>query len=445
MTVALTIAGSDPSSGAGIQADLKTFAMLGVYGTSAITTVTAQNTRRITRITALAPSTVRAQIDAVLGDMKVGAVKIGMVYSREIVNVVARTLEDVRIPIVLDPVFRAGTGAFLLRDDAYRPFVKKLIPLATVITPNRMEAERLAGMRIRDLRDARNAVRRIAELGAEGVVVKGGHMSGRQSTDILYHKGLFFKFAESRLAVSRMHGAGGIFSAALAAGLAKDRNVVDATELANSFTRKAIMKAGKIGRGLPVPLHGPIHPKNRLPASLQDAVEALQAVHNLGMIIPESQSNFVVAKLGARSVRDVAGVRGRIVKLDGEARQADAVDFGASKHVASAVLAMMAHDKTIRSAMNIRYSDKLVRVCRELGLRVSSYDRRSEPKNIKEKEGASVRWGIEQAVKKAGGTPDVVYHLGDWGKEPMILVFGRDPQEVAGRVLAILGRHLEQR
>ncbi|MFQ5921111.1 MAG: bifunctional hydroxymethylpyrimidine kinase/phosphomethylpyrimidine kinase [Nitrososphaerales archaeon] len=448
---ALTIAGSDPSSGAGIQADLKTFSLLGVYGTSVITAVTAQNTKGITRITPLEPAAVRAQISAVLNDITVGAIKVGMVHSNEIIGTVAGTLRGVKVPVILDPVFRAGTGAPLLRNDAYRTFVKRLVPLATVITPNIPEAERLAGMRIRNVDDATAAARRIAELGADTVIVKGGHMRGAYSIDILYRGKGFVELREEKIRTGTLHGAGSIFSAAIAAEMAKGRNVVDAARIANQFTRRAIMNARKVGKGLRIPSLDRRPPASRLLATLQYAVEKLQAIENMGMLVPESQSNLVFAKPDARSVEDIAAVSGRMVKLnDGRVATADGVDLGASRHVASAVLAMMQHDKTIRSAMNIKYSERIVKTCREIGLKVSSYDRRSEPQHIKEKEGASVRWGIDQAIAAtgAGGNdskmPDVVYHLGDWGKEPMILVFGREPLEVARRIVSILHKYAGQ-
>lgn len=442
MAKALTIAGSDTSSGAGIQQDLRTFSLRGVYGTSVITAVTAQNTRKVLKIVALQPAVVRAQIRAVMNDMSPDAIKVGMVYSWGVVNAVACMLKDARVPIVLDPVFRASTGARLLRDDAYGSFVKRLVPLATVLTPNRTEAEKLAGTKIRNVGDAKTAARRILELGADSVLVKGGHLRGREAVDILYDGEGFVELGGGRIGAGTLHGAGSIFSAVLAAEMAKQRNPADAARTANQITRSAIANAEKIGRGLKIPSLVQKPTRNKLLASLQGAVERLEsAINNPGMIIPESQSNIVFAKPNAGSPADVAAVRGRIVKLDGSVKAAGLVAFGASRHVASAVLAMMEHDQTIRSAMNIKYSERIIRICsEELGLRLSSYDRRSEPPHLKEKEGMSVRWGIGQAVSNLGGNnlPDVVYHLGDWGKEPMILVFGREPAEVAARILAIL-------
>ena len=441
MAKALTIAGSDTSSGAGIQADLRTFSALGVYGTSVITALTAQNTRAVMKVDEVKPAVVKAQISAVLSDIKIDAIKVGMVYSKGIVDTVANALKNMKMPVILDPIFRASTGAALLRHDAYSSFVKKLIPLASVITPNLIEAEKLASMKIRNIDDAKTAAREITELGAEGVIIKGGHMQGRFAVDILYHNKKFVEFKGERIEIRGLHGAGCMFSAALAAEMAIGRNVIDATKVANDFVRRAIMNAQKIGSGLSVPILGQRLPANKLLAELQQAVDRLETVDGLGMIIPESQSNIVFAKPDAKSINDIAGVRGRIVKLNGNAKATSSVDFGASKHVASAILAMMSYDRSIRSAMNIKYDELIVDTCKQLALKISSYDRKSEPDDIKEKEGMSVKWGIEQGIAKISGVPDIVYHLGDWGKEPMILVFGKEPIEVVRKIVAILNNY----
>jgi len=441
MAKVLTIAGSDTSSGAGIQADLKTFSKLGVYGTSVITVITAQNTRTVMKIDEVKPATVRAQINAVLNDISIDAIKVGMVYSKEIINAVASVLKNVKVPIILDPIFKASTGAVLLRSNAYSYFTKRLIPLASVITPNVVEAEKLAGMRIKSIVQAKTAAQKIAKLGAKSVIIKGGHMQDKYAIDILYHNKKFVEFKGERIDTKGLHGAGCMFSAALAAEMAKGMNVIDATKAANDFVRSAIMNAQKIGKGLSVPTLEQKHHANKLLADLQKAVDELETIDGLGMIIPESQSNIVFAKPDAQSINDIAGVRGRIVKLNGNVKAASSVDFGASKHVASAILAMMQHDRSIRSAMNIKHNERIVAICEELGLKVSSYDRRNEPQDIKTKEGMSVKWGIEQAIAKINAVPDIIYHLGDWGKEPMILVFGKEPMEVARKIVAILDRY----
>jgi hydroxymethylpyrimidine/phosphomethylpyrimidine kinase len=441
MAKALTIAGSDTSSGAGIQADLRIFSTLHVYGTSVITAVTAQNTRGIDRIRAIEPSMVKAQISAILNDIDLDATKIGMVYNKEIIHAVASMLKDRSIPLILDPIFKAGTGAVLLRNDAYESFVKKLVPMSDVITPNLMEAERLANMKIHNADEARIAAKKISALGAKNVIIKGGHMQGRYSTDILYYNKKFFEFTNERVRNEELHGAGCAFSAALTAEIAKGKDIVGATKGANEFVNTAIVNALKIGKGIKVCSFVPTIPTNNLLLALHKAICIIEDTDGFGALIPESQSNIVYAKANAKSLDDIAAVNGRIVKIGKKVKAASSVGFGASKHVASAVLAIMHYDKTIRSAINIKYDENIITICKSLALKVSNYDRVNEPEEIKSKEGMSVKWGIEQAVSKVNAVPDVIYHLGDWGKEPTVLVFGKNPYQVCIKVISILGKY----
>jgi hydroxymethylpyrimidine/phosphomethylpyrimidine kinase len=441
MAKALTIAGSDSSSGAGIQADLKVFSLMHVYGTSVITALTAQNTKRVSRVMPVEPAMIKSQINSVIFDIKIDAIKIGMVYSKDIINAIASALKNVSIPIILDPIFKAGTGAILLRNDAYASFVKKLVPMAYIITPNRMEAEKLANMKINGVADAKNAAEKIANLGARNVIIKGGHLEGKYAIDILYHNKRFFEYANERVKSKGFHGAGCAFSAALTAEIAKGKYVIDATKRANEFINNAISNELKIGKGMSVLNFEQLPSSNALLATLQKAVYIVEDTDNFGLLIPESQTNIVYAKEKAQSTDDVAGVYGRIVKIGNRAKASGNVGFGASKHVASAVLAIIHHDKSVRSAANIKYDERIIEICRSMGWKVSSYDRRCESEEMKSKEGKTVKWGIEQAIAKINALPDVIYHTGDWGKEPMVLVFGKDPYEVCNKVISILNQY----
>ena len=163
---------------------------------------------------------------------------------------------------------------------------------------------------------------------------------------------------------------------------------------------------------------------------MRKAVKRLESIRSFSRLIPESQSNLVMALSGAEGVEDVAGIPGRIVKIYDEVRASDHPWFGASHHVARAILTAMKHDPRIRSAMNLRYGRELVETARKLGWSISFYDRREEPEEIKRMEGMTIPWGVETAIKRLGKVPDIIYHEGDWGKEPMLLILGRDPLEV---------------
>lgn len=259
MKRALTIAGSDSGGGAGIQADLKVFGALGVYGASAITAVTAQNTLGVTRIQEIDPDVVAAQIEAVLADIGADAAKTGMLASAAIVEAVAATLVRRPVPhLVVDPVMIAKSGAALLRDDAVATLAARLLPLAEVVTPNLPEAARLIGAggsgrsledRAPDDRTLEDQARRIAALGPRVVVIKGGHASGPESVDLFFDGERFERLRGPRIATRATHGTGCTFSAALAAGLALGQTPFDAAVAARRYLEAALRSAPRLGGG----------------------------------------------------------------------------------------------------------------------------------------------------------------------------------------------------
>ncbi|MBC7237450.1 MAG: bifunctional hydroxymethylpyrimidine kinase/phosphomethylpyrimidine kinase [Chloroflexi bacterium] len=256
---ALTIAGSDSGGGAGIQADLKTFSALGCYGMSVITALTAQNTVAVKSIHPVPPEFIAEQIDAVLVDIGVDAIKIGMLHSREVIRVVAARLLHHRAgPIVLDPVMVAKSGDRLLQEEAVEALRSTLIPLATVITPNLPEASVLLARPISDRQSMQEACVSLAELGPRAVLLKGGHLSGASCIDILYDRqtGTFTFLQEERVETNNTHGTGCTLSSAIAAYLARGYEIQEAVTQAKRYITAAI-KAGaayQLGRG-----HGPVH------------------------------------------------------------------------------------------------------------------------------------------------------------------------------------------
>jgi hydroxymethylpyrimidine/phosphomethylpyrimidine kinase len=253
-SVALTIAGSDSGGGAGIQADLKTFAALGVYGLSVITAVTAQNTIGVRAVQDIEPSMVGAQIDAVAEDFSIGALKTGMLSNAQIIAAVAARIRHHGLPnLVVDPVMLAKSGDRLLRDDAVQALRDLLIPLAEVVTPNLPEAEVIGGSSIRSLGDRVSAGREILGLGARAVVVKGGHGGDDPVIDLLVTTGGVQQFQARRISTTSTHGTGCTFSAAIAAGLARGLGLADAVREAREYVSLALERAQHLGHG-----HGPL-------------------------------------------------------------------------------------------------------------------------------------------------------------------------------------------
>jgi len=436
----LTIAGSDSGGGAGIQADLKTIAALGGYGMSVITALTAQNTLGVIGIQEAPADFVAMQFDAVASDIGVDAAKTGMLSSAAILRVVAAKVRQYGIEkLVVDPVMIAKGGARLIRDDAREALIRELIPLAFVVTPNIPEAEVLSGMTIPGVDDMQTAAILIHKLGARNVVVKGGHLEGK-ATDILYDGRRFYDFTTERVETQDTHGTGCTFSAAIAAELAAGKSVHDAVGAAKEYIQEVIRHAYRIGEG-----HGPTNhfaPLFQEVSRCRCLAELKAALQHLldklcGCIIPEVQSNLGYALPDARFIDDVAAVPSRIVQMGDRAGMLCEPAFGASRHIAKMILAAMRHDPEIRSAMNIRYSEDIVRLCVTQGFRVDHFTHVDVPPGIGEHDESFLKQEIDEMLSWGGQAPDVIFDRGSMGKEPMICVLGRNPQDVIGKVLKI--------
>ena len=439
--VAITIAGSDSGGGAGIQADLKTFAALGVHGTTAITSITAQNTYSVTAVEDLKPEMIREQIKVVAEDLGIDAGKTGMLHTEEIIKTVSSEVSKYEFPLVVDPVMIAKSGAPLLKHEAMDALKNYLLPKATVITPNRFEAEKLADMKIKSLKDAEVAARKISKMGPKAVVIKGGHLERKDTIDLLYYKGKFKIFSAPRLDVKTTHGTGCSFSAAIAAELAKKMEITAAVENAKKVVTLGIKFGLRIGRG-----YGPVNPLAHLYRessrysvlmSLEKAKALVEATTEVAMLVPEVGMNIAMAIPYAESFDDVAAIEGRIVKTSEGARAVGNPKFGCSSHLAGYILEIVKHDESKVAAINLKFSDDILKILEKGRMAISFYDRKKEPEEIKRFEGATVPWGVRKAIEKVGKVPDVIYHRGDVGKEPMIVIFGEQACDLAKLIVQL--------
>jgi hydroxymethylpyrimidine/phosphomethylpyrimidine kinase len=441
--VALTIAGSDSGGGAGIAADLKTFAASGVHGTLAVTSVTAQNTTAVTGIYDLPPEAVRRQILAVHEDMGVDAAKTGMLSNAQTVGAVAETVSRLGFPLVVDPVMVAKSGASLLSEDAVDVMIRELIPRATVVTPNAPEAERITGIEVRDASGARAAAEYMVEqLGAEAAVVKGGHLPGPESVDVLYHAGRHSELRSPRIESRTTHGTGCSFSAAITAGLARGMGVAESLGFAKRLVTDAIRYGLELGAG-----HGPVNPSSwvDVPAerfrALQDLRLALRVlIENefyVSRLVPESSMNVAVALPApyASGAGDVAAVVGGIGRFGSRLVVRGDVDFGASDQLASAVLAVSERFPRVRACAVVASNDDVISALGALGLRASSFERRGGFPS-----GRDLGSGVSEALRSraAGGAPpDAILDPGGPGMEPLVIVLGRSAVEAASRAVAL--------
>jgi len=433
---ALTIAGSDSGGGAGIQADIKTFAALGVHGLCVITAVTAQNTEGVEATFELPPEFVTQQLDTLMKDFEVKFAKIGMLGNAEIIKAVEAGVKKYKLHVVVDPVMVSASGSSLIRDDAMIA-LKKLLSIAELITPNIYEAEKLSGIKIKSKSDMKTAARNIAKLGPKAVLVKGGHLKTKVVTDIFYSHGKFEEFSGTRITTELTHGTGCSLSSAITAELAKGADMRNAISNARIFLEQAIHGRLKVGKG--------VMPVNQMSMLLQEAARgrALEEVWKASQLLtsdpkfvkllPEVGSNIAMALPDAKQPSDVVGLSGRIVRSSGKAVVTGFPTLGGSKHMANIVLTAMKKNPSIRSAMNIKYSPKILQACKELGLTISTFDRRMEPKGVK-----TMEWGATQAIKRIGKVPDVIFDKGDVGKEAMIRLLGTSPCELAELVIRVM-------
>ena len=426
----LSIGGSDPSSGAGIQSDVKTFESLNAHGLTVITAITGQNTSSFGMIEPVSQKILKNQLDSVMSDFKISGIKIGMVYNSEIIKTIYRELKNEKIPIVLDPIIKSTTGGLLIEKTAINDFKKFLIPLATVITPNKFEAEYLSEIKINSKISLQKAAQKILDMGAKKIVITGLETKkGRISDFILEEKNKYTISSKKILKIN--HGSGCNYSSSLLFSLANGTSLKEAVKFSKQFTYDSIKNAKSVGYGIDITQ---IKNKDTIRIELTQAINKFTEIKNIYKYIPECQTNFVFSKKNPKSIKDILGVSGRIVKTGNTVTVAGDLLYGGSKHVATALIIMNKKYPEICSAINLKYNKETISKLRKVGLTVSSYDRNTEPKDVKNREGSSIGWGIKYAIKNSEKPPDIIYHKGDFGKEPMIIIFAKTPTLIIKKI-----------
>jgi len=426
--VILSIAGSDSGGGAGIEADIKTIASLGLHPACAITSVTAQNTLGVRSAYDLPCNVIIEQVDAVCEDMDITWAKSGMLSSSEITSTVAEMVKKHNLKIVVDPVMAAEAGGDLLRKEAVQTLRDELLPVAEVVTPNINEANTLAEMQIETVEDAKLAAKLISKTGVKFVIVTGGHLD---ASDIIYDscndryftiKGTFVK--------GGTHGSGCTYSSSLASYLAKGYSIEEAAKMAKDFVVEGIKGSVPVGKGV-----GPVNQLAWLLTNVEQCttinnvrkgVQILKEANSFAKLIPEVGCNIAMALPGAQSPADVVAVTGRIVKLKDSTHVVGDIEFDASSHVARIILSAMKFDPAYRAAMNIKYSETILDICRDMRLTISSFSRENEPSDTH-----TMDWGTSFAIETFKSVPDIIYDKGGVGKEAMIRIMGQNAVDVA--------------
>ena len=425
----LSIGGSDPSSGAGIQSDIKTFSNHDAYGFTIVTTITSQNTKNVTSIEPVSTKSLKAQLDSILSDFHIDAIKIGMVYDSQIIKIIHSKLRNINVPIVVDPIIKSTTGTILLKKIALNHYKKMIIPMADIITPNKYEAKVLSG-----ISNVNKSAKKIQSMGAKCVIITGATSSNGKISDFILEENMNYVISGKKIPIKN-HGSGCNYSASIAVSLANGNTIRDAVKIAKDYVYQSIKHSKKIGKGVNI-THKNISNGMK---ELSDSINHFKQIKNIHKMIPECQTNFVFAKKNPRSIMDVLGVSGRLVKSGKEVVTAGEIVYGGSQHVGTAVIQVCKKFPEIRSGLNIKYDPKIISKAKKSKLTVLSYDRSKESKKSKRRENSSISWGISSCLNAK--SPDVIYHKGDVGKEPMILIFGKNPDEIIQKVSKLTSLH----
>ena len=442
---ALSIAGSDSSGGAGIQADLKAFSFLDVHGATVITCVTAQNTKNVRSIFKIPVEMIEQQIDMLYEDFSIASVKTGMLYDEEIIQCVSQKISQYKMKPVVDPVMVATSGDALSTPVFVHSLKKDLLPKTYLLTANIPEAEKILGIKIETCEEMEKSCKKLYDLGPKHILVKGGHLHSDDATDVYFDGKHTHMFSLPRIPKEKIHGTGCALSALITGFLALEDQPLEAVRKAKFLLWNMIHESCQIGRGAEILEHSPRVTTDSIPLFptydhfcvwLEVKTAVSQLISFLPTdFIPEVGLNIGYALPYATQKNEVCALDGRLVKTSTNPACCNRIGFGVSKHIASVVLAVMSFDPTFRCAVNLRYSKETVDRCTKIGFEIGMFDRANEPSTAT----STMEWGTKTVISSLRLIPDVIYDTGGIGKEPMIRVLGKTPHDVLRKVQKILG------
>ena len=428
MRTALTVAGSDSIGGAGIQADVKAMSVVGVHAASVITAVTAQNTCGVDGILPIPEEFIKAQLEAVLKDCDIKAVKTGMLYSAEIVGTVADILEDHEMPLIVDPVMVSGTGSSLSDDGYASALKKKLLPMCELVTPNKHEAEVLAKMKIKTRDDLMLACELIGKQGSS-VLMKGGHFNTPTVVDYLYLSSEFTKMEYPRLRKAG-HGSGCVLSSFITANMAKGLDIVNAVLKSRELIQESISSQYAIGKGdvvvnTMVKLKGDTDKFQILDALDAAAARIVDTVPD--ELVPKGGMNIAMALKDAAGPEEIAAIDKRMVVHNGILRKNGPAKFGTAEGLSYILLTVMKHSPETRCIMSIAYGDDIMDVMEEVGM--TSVTAEMGKDKFSE--------ATEKALRKCKGIPDAIVDKGP-KKDRVIRILAKDTEDMLAKLEEIL-------
>jgi hydroxymethylpyrimidine/phosphomethylpyrimidine kinase len=441
--VALSIAGFDPSGGAGIQTDLKTFSSLGVHGITVVTCITVQNTQRVEKIHKPPIDIIEDQVSVLTEEFKIDAVKTGMLYDSEIVSCISKKISQYNMKCVVDPVMIATSGNMLSEGNFVDAIKKELVPKAFIITPNIPEACMLTRGKIETIDEMKKACKKIYEMGSKYVLIKGGHLDNTHAHDVLFDGGKYTVLSLPKIPDKKAHGSGCTLSALITGLLVLGETPDFAIRKAKHILWNMIEQGYIPGLGSYVLNHSSnivlempySFPTNDHFISWRDLKKSVDNLLSFlpKKFIPEVGINIGYALPNAKTLEQVCSINGRITKTKDKPRMYGGLAFGASRHIASIILAAMAFDLDVRCAMNVRFFEESLEKCKKADFSIGSFDRSNEPA----KKISTMEWGTKETISHLDYIPDIIYDTGGMGKEPMIRILGKNPKEVVDKIYVL--------
>ena len=431
MSTVLTIAGTDSIGGAGVAADLKAFASMDLHGCCVITAVTSQNTQTVSHILPVPPKTVESQLDAVFDDLRIDAVKTGMIYSAEIAEVVARKLKKEDVPLVVDPVLCAGVGSSLFREDLKAAMLTKLFPLATLVTPNRKEAEEFSSIIISDGLGSEEACRAIGATGAKAVLLKGGHFEGPMVTDTLLHENAITEFTSVRLPI-KVHGSGCTLSSYIAGYLAQGCDIRHAVAGSKRRVQDAIAMSTRLGKGMAIV--NPMATKQKEAMryqrieSLRSAVETIET-RLPSSLVPEHGMDFVYSLPNPQDFFEICGVERLIHRVDARPKRDSDIIFGNSSWISRAIMMANIKHPDLLAGIELDYSKQTVHLFRDLGLLLLVAEK-DDIGNVV----LTLEDGVGPPLEQLGLVPDAILKFEGMEKVPRFGIIGKDPYDILRKI-----------
>ncbi|MBD3351905.1 MAG: bifunctional hydroxymethylpyrimidine kinase/phosphomethylpyrimidine kinase [Candidatus Lokiarchaeota archaeon] len=440
--IVLTVAGHDPSSGAGLTADIRTFENVGVYGMSICTAITIQNAEKVFEWQSVDINLVKKQFNVIFDSYEIKAVKTGMLGSKEVINLVKEYKENNDFTLVVDPIIMSGSGTRLADENYEDQIMNKLFPVVDVITVNKFEAELFSKKTITDVQSIQDVGAAVYELGPKNIIIKGGHIEekGNKVLDYLYGDYGFSFYPRERVQIfegTHIHGTGCIFSSLITGFLGLEYDLEESIFLTEDFMEDVFQNIFPLKQGqiLDVGYSGD---DIRVLKQVQKVVAFITENPNFSRFIPEVRTNIAISKPTAKSLDEIAGIEGRITVVNGLPRAAGPIKFGANNHTGRLLLTAKKLDNEINAVINIKYDPNTILNLKDTRLIMMDVDRLKQNKQLNSEENTTMGWIVREAYDQLHKIPDIIWDNGEKGKEPMIRLFARTSDKLIQKLKLFL-------